>query len=129
MKTFTFRYDPMSTLKCTMDKMIRAAKTGKPYVEKDQIRSASLNALLSVATENRLNLFRLIHRHRPASIYDLAKIFGGDLSYVSKEVKVLEGLGLIKLKKDRVKGRERLKPVALYDRIVVDFDLANDEVS
>lgn len=128
MKTFTFRFDPTATLKGSLDKM-KAASTGRPHIEKNQIRSASLKALLAVATENRLKLFRLIHRHRPASVYDLAKLFDGDLSYVSKEVKTLESLGLIKLEKEVIQGRERRKPVALYDRIVVDFDLANDEVS
>ena len=129
MKTFTFRYDPKATYKKTMDHMLKAAKSGKAHVEKDEIRSSSLKALLTVATENRLQLFRLIHESHPASVYDLAKLFDGDLGYVSKEVRILEGLGLIKLKKETVHGRDRLKPLALYDRIVVDFDLAQEKVS
>ena len=124
MKTFTFRYDPKATMKGTMDQMFKAAKSGKPHIEKNEIRSASLKALLAVATENRLQLFRLIHENHPTSVYDLAKLFDRDMSYVSKEVRVLEGLGLISLLKETVQGRERFKPVALYDRIVVDFDLA-----
>ncbi len=66
----------------------------------------------------------MIHEDHPASVYDLAKLIDRDLSYVSKEVRVLEGLGLISLEKETVRGRVRFKPVALYDRIVVDFDLA-----
>ncbi len=129
MKTFTFRYDPKATVKGSMDQMLKAAKSGKPHIEKDEIRSASLKALLTVATENRLHLFRLIHEEHPESVYDLAKLFERDLSYVSKEVRVLESLGLIKLQKKMVQGRERLKPTALYDRILVDFDLADKRVS
>ena len=129
MKTFTFRYDPKATFKGTMSQMLKAAKSGKPHVEKNEIRSASLKALLAVATENRLQLFQLIHEKRPESVYDLAKLFDGDLSYVSKEVRVLEGLGLIELQKETAHGRERLKPVALYNRILVDFDLAEERVS
>ena len=125
MKTFTFRYDPKATFKGTMDQLFKAAKTGKAHIEKNEIRSSSLKALLTVATENRLQLFRLIHENRPGSVYDLARLFERDLSYVSKEVRVLEGLGLILLEKEMVRGRERLKPVALFDRIVVDFDLAS----
>ncbi len=124
MKTFTFRYDPKATLKGAMDQMFKAVKSGKSHVEKNEIRSASLKALLTVATENRLQLFRLIHENHPASVYDLAKLFDRDLSYVSKEVRVLESLGLISFLKETVQGRERFKPIALYDRIVVDFDLA-----
>jgi predicted transcriptional regulator len=124
MKTFTFRYDPKATFKDAMDKMFKSANSGKPHIEKNEIRSASLKALLTIATENRLRLFRLIHENQPASVYDLAKLFERDMSYVSKEVRVLEGLGLISLVKETVQGRERFKPVALYDRILVDFNLA-----
>ena len=102
MKTFTFRYDPKATFKGTMDQMFKAAKSGKPYIEKNEIRSTSLKALLAVATENRLQLFRLIHEEKPESVYDLAKLFDGDMSYVSKEVRVLEGFGLIKFLKKTV---------------------------
>ncbi len=124
MKTFTFRYDPNATFKGTMDEMFKASLMGRRHIEKNEIRSASLKALLAVATENRLQLFQLIHESHPASVYDLAKLFDRDMSYVSKEVRVLEGLGLISLKRETVQGRERIKPVALFDRIVVDFDLA-----
>lgn len=129
MKTFTFRYDPKATFKGAMDQMFKAVKSGKPHVEKNEVRSASIKALLTVATENRLQLFRLIHEKHPESIYDLAKLFDRDMSYVSKEVRVLEGIGLIKLQKENVHGRERSKPVALYDRIVVDFALAEEKAS
>ena len=128
MKTATFRYDPKATFKGTMDQMFKAAKLSKPHIEKNEIRSSSFKALLAVATENRLQLFRLIHENHPASVYDLAKLFDRDLSYVSKEVRVLEGLGLISLLKETVHGRERFKPVALYDRIVVDFDLVGGRI-
>ncbi len=128
MKTFTFRYDPKASFKGTMDQLFKSAKSGKRHIEKKEIRSASLKALLTVATENRLQLFRLIHEKQPASVYDLAKLFERDMSYLSKEVRVLEGLGLISLKKETVRGRERFKPIALYDRIVLDFDLAGGRV-
>ena len=129
MKTFTFRYDTAASLRGTLQQMMKAAKSGKPHIEKIEIRSASLKALLAVATENRLQLFQLIHEKHPSSVYELAKFFSGDLSYVAKEVRVLEALGLIKLQKETVNGRERLKPVALYNRILVDFDLAKKHVS
>ncbi len=129
MKTFTFRYDANATAKDAMSQMMKSAASGRPHIERNEMRSASLKALLSVATENRLQLFKLIHSERPDSVYDLAKLFDRDLSYVSREVRVLEGLGLIRLEKQSVHGRERLKPFALYDRIVVDFDLVREKVS
>ena len=77
MKTFTFRYDPKATLKSTMDQMMKAAKSGKPHIEKNEMRSASLKALLAVATENRLQLFQLIHENKPASVYDWRNLLIG----------------------------------------------------
>jgi ATP-dependent DNA helicase RecQ len=92
-------------------------------------KTLSLKALLSVATENRLQLLQLLHNNKPESLYELSKLFDSDISYISREVKVLEGLGLVKLVTEIANGRERLKPVALYDRIILDFDLAQDKVS
>lgn len=109
--------------------MVKAAKSGKPYVERNELRSASLKSLLAVATENRLHLFRLIHEMQPASVYELAKLFDGDISYVAKEVRVLAGLGLIELQKEVAHGRERLRPMALYDRIILDLDLRKRRAS
>ncbi len=129
MKTFTFYYDPTATIKNARKLMINTVNAGSAFKEADQIRSASLKALLSVATENRLNLFKIIHNDKPESLYDLSKKIESDISYVSKEVKVLEGLGLISLIKETINGRDRIKPVPLYDRIVLDFDLANKKVS
>jgi predicted transcriptional regulator len=128
-RTFTFKYDPKATIKEAFHQMIRAAKSGKPHIEKNQIRSPSLKALLEITTENRLKMFELIRSGAASSVYELAKVFKRDLSYVSKEVRVLESLGLIELKKESVGGRERMRPIARYDRIVLDFDLAQDKVS
>lgn len=129
MKTFTFYYDPKATIKNPRELMLNAVKSGIPYIEQDQIQSSSLKALLSVATENRLKLFKIIHNDKPESLYELSKAFYADISYISKEIRVLEGFGLISIIKENVNGRERLKPIALYDRIVLDFDLANKNVS
>lgn len=124
MKTFTFIYDPGATPRNTLALMNHAIQTGTPYIEKDQMRSPSLKALLSVATENRLEMFKVIHDEKPASLYELAQALGKDLSYVSREVRILESMGIITLKKDEDHGREKIRPMALYDRIIFDFDLA-----
>ncbi|MFZ4403600.1 MAG: hypothetical protein ACOYOK_05805 [Pseudobdellovibrionaceae bacterium] len=124
MKTFTFIYDPEATPKNTLALMKKAIKTGMPYIEKNQLRSPSLKALISLATENRLEIFKKILNDKPSSIYELAQSLGKDLSYVSKEVRVLESTGIIALKKAEHLGRDKIQPVALYDRIVFDFDMA-----
>jgi predicted transcriptional regulator len=44
-------------------------------------------------------------------------------------LKALEGLGLIAFEKVTVGGRDRIKPIARYDRIVLDFDLEPKQAS
>ena len=61
--------------------------------------------------------------------FELSQIMNKDLGYISKEVRVLESIGLIELVKDSSGVREKIKPVAQYDRIVLDFDLALGQAS
>lgn len=124
MKTFTFIYDPRSTPKNSLALMKKAIQSGVPHVEVDQMKSPSLKALLSVATENRLEMFKVIHDQKPASLYELAQTLKKDPGYISKEVRVLEEIGLVEVIKESSSGREKLRPVAKYDRIILDFDLA-----
>ncbi|OFZ82882.1 MAG: hypothetical protein A2603_11825 [Bdellovibrionales bacterium RIFOXYD1_FULL_55_31] len=44
-----------------------------------------------------------------------------DHANVLRDVKVLERLGLIQLVTEKEGERERMRPVALYDRIIFDF--------
>ena len=123
MKTFTFVYDPECSPSNSLKKMKETIKTGVPLVEENQIRSPSIKALLTIATENRLKMFRIIRQKNPQSLYELAQILGKDLGYISREIRVLESMFVVKLEKFEEKGRVKFKPVALYDRIVFDFGL------
>ena len=99
---------------------MRDAVRGKPHVRPNELVSTDLKSLLQIASESRLSLFAAILNEKPSSIYDLAEKMGKSQPYVLKEVRVLESLGLIKLVKETVHGRERLKPEALYSNIVID---------
>lgn len=131
MKTFTFRYDSKAkNLKDLGAAMLKAARSRKPDVQPEgEIRSGSFKALLSVATENRLTMFRTIVQSKPSSLLELAEVLEKDQAYVLKEARVLEGLGLIELRREMSEGREKVRPVALYDRIVLDFEMAKEKVS
>ena len=90
--------------------MIKAARTGKPDLRPDELVSRSLKGLLTVASESKLELFETILKEKPVSVYALAEKVGKNQSYVLKEVRVLEGLGLIRLHRENEGGRERLRP-------------------
>ena len=117
MKTFTFKYSPNEPSIATR---LQEAVDGKPHVRPDELVCTSLKALLQVASESRLALFEIILKQKPSSIYDLAEKAKLSQPYVLKEVRVLEGFGLIKLVHEKDGGRERLRPEALYSKIIID---------
>ncbi len=118
MKTFTFRYAPHEPT--IGHRMMEAVRTGKPDVRPDELVSRSLKGLLAVASESKLEIFEAILKEKPASLYELAEKVGKNQSYVLKEVRVLEALGLIRLHRENDGGRERLRPEALYSKIIID---------
>ena len=124
MKTFTFRYNPKATPKDLFARVEQAAKTGVPDLEKDELSSNSINALLSTMTAGRIQLFYAIANQKPDSMYQLAQLLERDHPNVIRDVKVLEGVGLVKLVAEKDGERERMRPVALYERIIFDFGKA-----
>jgi hypothetical protein len=42
-----------------------------------------------------------------------------------REAKILEALGLIRLVSDKSNGREKMRPEALYESIVIDCGLSH----
>ena len=129
MKTYTFRYDPGATLEQMGKRMIQAARTGKPHIRKDEMACADLKTLLKIAREGRLEIFRTIVNQKPDSIHALAKILDKDHSYIFRECQVLEGFGLIRLEKTEGEGRPKVRPIALYDRIVFDMGMNESELA
>jgi predicted transcriptional regulator len=118
MKTFTFKYKPNEP---TPGKHIREAIAGKPYVKPDELISTNFKTLLQIATEPRLEIFRAIVNIKPGSIYELAEKLQKSQPYILKEVRILEALGLIQLKKESDGNREKLRPIALYSNIELNF--------
>lgn len=106
MKTFTFRY--------VINPSSMPPEPGESHLN-------SIPNILSLMSAVRIQLFYAIGNHRPESMYHLAQLLKRDHSNVIRDVKALEGLGLIQLLAEKSGERERLRPVALYDRIVFDF--------
>lgn len=125
MKTFTFRYDPKATSDELFARLLKAAKTGVPNIRKNEISSNSIHALLTTMTEGRLQSFYAIAEYRPTSMYQLAQLLKRDQANVLRDVKALEAMKLIELVAERDGDRERLRPVANFDRIVFDFGAAS----
>ena len=127
MKTFTFRYDPMSKPSALFADLARAAKAGAAgtqTIQKDEMSSNSIHAILSAMTEGRLQVFYAIADHQPASLNQLSQILKRDQANVLRDVRTLEAMRLVTLLTEHDGDRERLRPIVNYDRIVFDFGAA-----
>jgi predicted transcriptional regulator len=79
----------------------------------------SLDAVRSVLTDKRLELWRIIRDQKPDSISSLAEIVERDFRGVHRDVKVLELMGLISLKKTKGKRGDLQHPVSLADKLIL----------
>ena len=78
----------------------------------------SLDAVKSVLTDNRLNLWRAIRDKKPASISELAKMVGRGFREVHRDVQLLEEFELISLKKTKGKRGDLQAPISLADELL-----------
>ena len=121
MKTFTFRYDPHPR-KTSFNSIAKAQKTGKGEILNEQISCGSIEDMMKVMTKARFQIFTAIVENSPNSLTELAQALNKDLGNVMKNIKVLESLGLIELRRSKGKHGEKVKPVATYDRIIFECE-------
>jgi predicted transcriptional regulator len=108
----------------------------QPIEQSHIVRSNSIEVLVTSMNQNRLSLFATLVKKKPVNLTELANLTQKDYSVVRRDVRILEGLGIIKLEK-LVKGVnnsrggsisfKEVRPVALYERIVFDFPVSVEE--
>jgi predicted transcriptional regulator len=100
-----------------------AFRGGKPpRVEGAELVFASLADMARALTPKRLEVLRLIRRHQPSSVRELAAIAGRDLKNVLADVKALEALGLPEIEGPGG-ARRRKAPRTGFGRIDVRVEL------
>lgn len=75
----------------------------------------SMATMAAVLSEDNQALLRLIHDKRPKSLTELAALTGRQVSNLSRTLRMMEGYGLVKLKKN---VRE-IEPVALATEFLI----------
>lgn len=120
MKTFTFRYHP-NPRKEALSAIREVMRTGKPDVRSNEMMFSDFPGLFKVLTKSRLDLFAKIAENNPGSLTELAKLCDKDLGNIQRDVTVLESIGLIRLEKHPGQRRDRVKPVPLYDRVLLEY--------
>lgn len=119
MKTMTFKYRPNN--RSNMLSSMKKAIAGEPQVFEDVIFFESLDLVDSFINPMKAKIIRSIQKHSPASIYEIAKILNKDQGYIQKEVKFLEGLGILKVESIKDNGRTKSVPTVIYDKFIIDL--------
>ena len=126
MKTYTFRVKPQ-TRQAVLKEMDAAIKTGATNIKKDEMLCESMEALLKSISSARMDAWQVIVRDKPDSVYELSQLLKKDQSNVLRDVRALESMGLIQLAPLKDGEREKLRPQALYDRVVVIVEAGIEE--
>lgn len=84
---------------------------------------SELSDLRKLLSNEKARLLDTIKTKSPGSIYELSKVLKRPFKAVNDDAKFLEKYGLIQLKKEKVKNRDRLKPIIAIDTLTVNFQL------
>lgn len=85
------------------------------------LRFDDFDEALTVATPCRLTLLKIIREQKPESLYELALLIDKNQAYVYREAKILKDFGMIGLDQSNEVGRKKVRPVSLFDEIVLWF--------
>jgi len=89
-------------------------------VKDEKIVVESLDTLRKFLTPERLKILQVIKEHRPKSIYELSKIIKKDRRNLTRDLELLESIGLIEFEKSDDKKVKKM-PVVSYDEIQVSI--------
>lgn len=120
MKTFTLKLE-RGPIERMFEDLKRAVRTGVPHIRDDEMACSSVGAMMRAMSRSKFEAFATIVDRKPKTLNELAEFLGKDLGNVSRDVKGLELIGLIELRRDDTKDSRKLRPVAKYDQIVFDF--------
>lgn len=93
---------------------------GEDVKNRSTLSFESLKAMRTFITDERLRILKVVRKHHPGSIYELAKLLKRDTKNVNDDVRFLADLGLIDLKESK-DGRRRTTPTVDYQKIMVEI--------
>ena len=80
----------------------------------------SIEGFRKALTPKRLELLRVIREKQPESIQKLARLSKRDIKSVATDIDILEGLGLIGMKRKK-EGRKESTPMVNYNKISLEI--------
>ena len=102
-----------------LNDIYKKVKNRKTKAE-ERIVLTSISDLNKIITPARLRLIRTIKKKNPKSISVLAKLLGRDRANVYRDLKYLEGLGLISLEQHKLETT----PIFNFEKIHVEISVS-----
>lgn len=118
-RTVVIRIGPAEEPRRELKADLAAMMAGEQVRRRREIWFPSLEQLASVLTNKRLELLRLIHRRRPQSVMQLARLAKRGVRAVECDLRILARAGLVKV----IETGTTKRPVAGYDRIHLAGDI------
>lgn len=98
----------------------KAIERGEKVPLEKGVYFASIAGFRKALTPKRLELLHIIKTKHPKSLQELARLSNRDMKSIVTDVKMLEGLDLIDMKRKKV-GRKESMPVVEYDKIELEI--------
>ena len=97
-----------------------AIKRGEIVKKEKGVFFESIEGFRKALTPKRLELLHLIKEKHPESLQELARLTKRDMKSIVTDIKILEDLELIDMKRKK-EGRRESVPTVEYDRINLDI--------
>ena len=98
----------------------KAVEEGKPVKKEKGVYFTSIEAFRKAITPKRLALLKAIKTEKPSSVRQLSKIVERDVKNVSTDIKFLEQVGLVDIKRNDEAEKE-ITPSVSYDKILFEI--------
>ena len=98
----------------------KAVEEGKPVKKEKGVYFTSIEAFRKAITPKRLALLKAIKTEKPSSVRQLSKIAERDVKNVSTDIKFLEQVGLVDIKRNDEAEKE-ITPSVSYDKILFEI--------
>ena len=98
----------------------KAVEEGKPVKKEKGVYFTSVEAFRKAITPKRLALLKAIKTEKPSSVRQLSKIVERDVKNVSTDIKFLEQVGLVDIKRND-EAKKEIIPSVSYDKILFEI--------
>lgn len=113
-------------IKSVKDVLQGFVETGKAIERSEEVKKEkavyfeSIKGFRKAITPKRIELLHIVKEKRPKSIQELTRLTKRDIKSIVTDIVILEGLGLIDIKR-KMEGRRESMPVVDYSKINLEI--------